>query len=499
MSEEQQEDDTCAPEIESVGGSASNGNVQWKWKNVAPPAPAPGVDGCENRWVDFRLSYSDDYGATFTGAEVVRGYIHNTDSATITIGGKELNRNEEYHSASTPELSIVSKLRVEVGCDAAGANCAHSLDSAPASFKPYYRSSSTGRYDGANTKALLAPANYCTDCWGNASVIGWLDIGEDPHTYRIQMTAGRTYVFDEHYRKWALTSGEWRGGPHFYIPDEFRISLYTKNSTGALVAVSDFQDQPEHGWQAIHEDGADDYQAYGQQFVSSGPAEFFAVLTNLKFVFENAHLFPPGNRYRNVCNLNKTNACGAGLDIYWYDGRQLRNASYTPTETGVYYLTVTRTADEQPVWRDGNGYSIIISHDGTVPFYMSAFASGQSRGKGIRNALPYYELSMEVRGPTLSSIEITGDSWLTQINEGNFGFQPGRFKYNVGLFAATTEITVAATPALSDATVVITPTDANSTASGHQIRPADGAETDMVITVTHGDNTETYTVTLTKP
>ena len=118
------EADTCAPEIESVGGSASNGSVQWKWKNVAPPAPAPGVDGCENRWVDFRVSYSDDYGATFTGAEVVRGYIHNTDTATYTIGGKEFNRNEEYHSGSAPELSIVSKLRVEVGCDAAGANCA---------------------------------------------------------------------------------------------------------------------------------------------------------------------------------------------------------------------------------------------------------------------------------------------------------------------------------------------------------------------------------------
>ncbi len=220
----QQVDDTCAPAIESVGGSASNGSVQWKWKSVAPPAPAPaaGVAGCENRSVDIRLSYSDDYGATFTGAEVVRRYIHNTDTETITIGGKELNRNEEYHSASTPELSIVSKLRVEVGCDAAGANCAHSLDSTPGSFKPYYRSRFTGRYDGADTEALLVPANYCTDCWGNARVIGWLDIGEDPQTYRIHMTAGRTYIFDEHYRKWGLTSGEWRGGPHFYLPDEFR-------------------------------------------------------------------------------------------------------------------------------------------------------------------------------------------------------------------------------------------------------------------------------------
>ena len=378
---------------------------------------------------------------------------------------------------------------MEVGCDAAGANCAHSLDSTPGSFKPYYRSRFTGRENGANTEALLAPANYCTDCWGNARVIGWLDIGEDPHTYRIHMTAGRTYVFDETYRKWALTSGEWRGGPHFYIPDEFRISLHTKNSAGELVPVSGFQDQPENGWQAIHDDNTDDYQRYGQEFVADGPAEFFERIEATKDLFAAADFFPPGAKHRHPCVVDPSNSCGAGLDIYWYDGRQLRNASYTPTETGVYYLTVTRTADEQPVWRDGKGYSIIISHG----------------GKGIRNALPYYELSVEVRGPTLSSIEITGDPWLEQFREGNFGFQSGRFEYNVGLSGSnagvfsTTELTVAATPALSDATVVITPTDTNSTTDGHQINPADGAETDMVITVTHGDNTETYTITLTKP
>ena len=130
---------------------------------------------------------------------------------------------------------------------------------------------------------------------------------------------------------------------------------------------------------------------------------------------------------------------------------------------------------------------------------MSVFASGNNRGPGIRNALPYYELTVEVRGPTLSSIEITGDHYLELVREKHFGFQPGRFKYNVGLFAETTEITVAATPALSDATVVITPADANSTVDGHQIRPADGEATDIVITVTHGGDTETYTVTVSKP
>ena len=503
VSEEQQEDDTCAPEIESVGGSASNGNVQWKWKNVAPPAPAAGVDGCENRWVDFRLSYSDDYGATFTGAEVVHHYIHNTDSATITIGGEELNRNEEYHSASAPELSIVSKLRVEVGCDADGANCAHSLDSTPGSFKPYYSSRYAGRDDGANTEALLVPANYCTDCWGNASVIGWLDIGEDPHTYRIHMTAGRTYIFDETYRKWAMTSGEWRDGKHYYLPDEFRISLFTKNSADALVAVSDFQDQPEHGWQAIVEDNADDYQAFGPAFVTDTIEGYFQKVEDLFFLFGNADFFPPGNRYRHACNADKNNVCGPGLNIYRDDGRQLRTASYTPTQSGIYYLQVTRIRDDQPVRRSSFGWSLSMSDNGEPggEGFMAVYAQGANK-EGLRNAFPYYELSVEVRGPTLTSIGISGDSYIEyyeETHDGNhFGFLPGRFEYRVGL-GSTETVTLAATAANTDATVTITPGDADTSTDGHQVNTPAGVFTDVTITVTRGTDTETYTIKLSRP
>ncbi len=503
VAEEQQEDDPCAPEIESVGGSASNGNVQWKWKSVAPPAPAPGVDGCENRWVDFRLSYSDDYGATFTGAEVVRHYIHYTDTVTYTIGDKEFNRNEEYHSASTPELSIVSKLRVEVGCDAAGANCAHSLDSTPGSFKPYYRSRSTGRYDGADTEALLVPANYCTDCWGNARVIGWLDIEEDPHTYRIHMTAGKTYIFDETYRKWGLTSGEWRGGPHFYIPDEFRISLYTKNSAGELVPVSGFQDRPEHGWQAIHEDGSPDYQRFGPAFIANTIEGYFQKVEDLFFLFDNAHFFLPGNRYRHACNVDKNNVCGPGLNIYRDDGRQLRTASYIPTQSGIYYLQVTRIRDDQPVRRSSFGWSLSMSDNGEPggEGFMAVYAQGANK-EGLRNAFPYYELSVEVRGPTLTSIGISGDSYIEDYEEthdGNhFGFLPGRFEYRVGL-GSTETVTLAATAANTDATVTITPGDADASTDGHQVNTPAGVFTDVTITVTRGDDTETYTIKFSRP
>ena len=501
-----QEDDPCAPEIESVGGSASNGSVQWKWKSVAPPAPAAGVDGCESRWVDFRLSYSDDYGATFTGAEVVRGYIHNTDTETITIGGKELNRNEEYHSGSTPELSIVSKLRVEVGCDAAGANCAHSLDSTPGSFKPYYRSYYTGRDDGASTKALLVPANYCTDCWGNARVIGWLDIGEDPpHTYRIHMTAGRTYVFDETYRKWAMTSGEWRDGKHYYLPDEFRISLFTKNSAGELVAVTDFQNQPEDGWQAIWEDDEDgraygDYQRFPSEFAAESVEQYLDILRDLKVLFDNAHFFPPGSQYRHACNVSKNNLCGPGLNIYRDDGRQLRTASYTPTQSGTYYLQVTRIRDDQPGYSSALGWSLVLSDNGSPgqELYMPVYAAG-ANSEGVRNAFPYYEISVDVRGPTLTSIALFGDSYISlyeESHEGNyFGFLPGRFEYQVGLLTDTATVTFAATAANTDATVTITPADADPSTDGHQVNTPAGV-TDVTITVTRGADTETYTVKL---
>ena len=80
--------------IASVGGSASNGYALWVWEG------SPVDDGvC---WVDFKLSYSDDYGATFTEAAVVRGGM----GATAT--------EYRYSVATVPEMSIVSQLQVQV-------------------------------------------------------------------------------------------------------------------------------------------------------------------------------------------------------------------------------------------------------------------------------------------------------------------------------------------------------------------------------------------------
>ena len=515
---EQQAAEPCAdPRIASVGGSATNGSALWVWRSVARD---PDVDpqGC---WYDFRLSYSDDYGATFTEAAVVRGAVGTTDNETYTIDGTTYQRNIERHGAAVPELSIVSALRVSVGCDSEGENCAHTLDSTDASFDQYYYSRHENKTAGANTKAVLVPANSSEG--GNASVTGWLEYDDtETHTYRIAMTAGKTYVFDETYRKWAMMSGEWRGGEHYYLPDEFRISLYTKNSAGQLVAVSDFQDQPERGWQAIHEDepyGDDsvDYQKFPGNFTITDVAQFFAAIEQLVTLLDFAHLFPPGSQYRHPCNADKTNLCGPGLNVYKDKGRQLRTASYVPTKSGIYYLQVKRIRDDQPVYRDsdlghsGNWYwSLLITHPGETiggGTHMNVYggiASGASHG--LRSALPYYEISVEARGPTLTSIRFSGDSYLdtyaaqlgTTGGSNQFGFLPGRFDYRVGISSVST-LTVAATAAHSDATISISPADTDTNTDGHQINTPGGVFTDVTITVTRGDDSETYNLKLSRP
>ena len=318
---EQQAAEPCAdPRIASVGGSATNGSALWVWRSVARD---PDVDpqGC---WYDFRLSYSDDYGATFTEAAVVRGAVGTTDNETYTIDGTTYQRNIERHGAAVPELSIVSALRVSVGCDSEGENCAHNMDSTDASFDQYYYSRHENKTAGANTKAVLVPANSSEG--GNASVTGWLEYDDtETHTYRIAMTKGKTYVFDETYRKWALESSDWRAGaPHFYLPDEFRISLYTKNSAGQLVPVSGFQNQPEHGWQAL--DAEPGFQRFGSNYDTASLAAFFKTGRDLQPLLDEAHQFPPGSRYRTGCAASGfDNNCGWGLLVGTDRGRQLRS------------------------------------------------------------------------------------------------------------------------------------------------------------------------------
>ena len=119
---------------------------------------------------------------------------------------------------------------------------------------------------------------------------------------------------------------------------------------------------------------------------------------------------------------------------------------------------------------------------------------------GLRSALPYYEISVEARGPTLTSITFSGDDYLDlYAHDGGsqFGFLPGRFEYRVGL--ETNKVTVAATAAHSDASISISPADADSSTAGHQINTPGGVFTNVTITVSRGDDSETYTIKLSRP
>ena len=496
---EQQQADPCASlEVAEVGGSASNGYALWVWKG------SPVDDGvC---WVDFKLSYSDDYGATFTEAAVVRR----------GMGAKA--SEYRYSIATVPELSIVSQLQVQV-CAPDSDTCHHTLKSTDASLDQWYYSRHENKTAGANTKAVLVPANSSEG--GNASVTGWLEYDDtETHTYRIAMTAGKTYVFDEMYRKWALESSDWRArAPHFYLPDEFRISLYTKNSAGQLVPVSGFQNQPEHGWQAL--DAEPGFQRFGSNYNTASLSASFKTGRDLQPLLDEAHQSPPGSRYRTGCAASGfDNNCGWGLLVGTDRGRQMRTASYAAPRNGTYYLTVTRHEDETikrtvtdsstgevtivdtgkggPVYSPrglGERWYVDLGFSSTVgnPYLSMLFED--SENTSIYGALPYYELSVQVHGPTLSSL---------QIESREIGFLPGRFDYVVQVPSSRTEVTIAATAAPADATVGITPADANTTTDGHQVTTSqypssEGAAPEVTITVTRGDDSETYTIELSRP
>ena len=284
---------------------------------------------------------------------------------------------------------------------------------------------------------MLVPTNS-SEGVGNAAVVGTLDIGSsETHTYRIAMTTGKTYTFDDTYRRWALMSGEWSGKEHFYLPDEFRISLYTKNSAGQLVPVTSFQNKD---FQLTY--GEPGFQTWPFELLSDHSVgshipytnrEYFLNVQILLDLFDHAHLFPPGSQHDHICEIavaegHIQNECGEELDVTKDDGRQLRKPSYTPTQSGVYSLQVTRVFDDAPVWGpDADGLQGPKSFGEPVDWWPQKLeeayipvAGYDTHGEdtidendkrtyfpmynGVqsyqRKAFPYYEISVEVSDAT---------------------------------------------------------------------------------------------------
>ena len=232
-------------------------------------------------------------------------------------------------------------------------------------------------------------------------------------------------------------SGEWWGKEHFYLPDEFRISLYTKNSAGQLVPVTSFQNKD---FQLTY--GEPGFQTWPFELLSDHSVgshipytnrEYFLNVQTLLDLFDHAHLFPPGSQHDHICEIavaegHIQNECGEELDVTKDDGRQLRKPSYTPTQSGVYYLQVTRVFDDAPVWGpdadglqgpkgfgepvdwwpqkleeayipvagyDTHGEDTIDENDKRTYFPMYNGVQSYQR-----KAFPYYEISVEVSDAT---------------------------------------------------------------------------------------------------
>ena len=148
-------------------------------------------------------------------------------------------------------------------------------------------------------------------------------------------------------------------------------------------------------------------------------------------LLDNAQFLPLGTRTRTGCATGSfSNNCGWGLDIVTDRWRQLRTASYAAQESGVYYLTVTRHEDEtvkETVTDPATGVVTIVDTGKGGPVYSPlgladkwgvdiGFVSGPGivaylplLGGGfgsVKRAMPYYELSVQVHGPTLASLQI---------------------------------------------------------------------------------------------
>ena len=289
--------------------------------------------------------------------------------------------------------------------------------------------------------------------------------------------------------------------------------------TGYRVQICRCRSCGKHGWQAL--DAEPGFQRFGSNWNTASLEAFFKTGRDLQPLLDEAHQFPPGSRYRTGCAASGfDNNCGWGLLVGTDRGRQMRTASYAAPRNGTYYLTVTRHEDETikrtvtdsstgevtivdtgkggPVFSPGDfgerWYVDLGLSSTTGNSYLSMLREEGENGRTY-GALPYYELSVQVHGPTLSSL---------QIESREIGFLPGRFDYVVQVPSDRTEVTIAAMAAHDDATVKITPADANATTDGHQVTTSQypssqGAAPEVTITVTRGDDSETYTIELSRP
>ena len=212
----------------------------------------------------------------------------------------------------------------------------------------------------------------------------------DRHLYRVPMTAGRTYTFHEGGTRLLYMFERYQaynGDDQFtYILDEHRITLYKLNDRGELEAIPGYEQLPEAPTEfptappstqicASDVPSCDQFPKNGWQIV---PGEFIDgrlrrfsdpdyrplnndIRTDSDFTFDLVDV--NGNKYTYEVPLDIP-APGANASYDWaewlyYGAYQLRMVEFTPTESDIYYLAVTRITDNTFTEHTGGGWFLL--------------------------------------------------------------------------------------------------------------------------------------------
>ena len=209
----------------------------------------------------------------------------------------------------------------------------------------------------------------------------------------------------------------------------------------------------------------------------------------------------------------------------WSDGTDMYVADYRDSKIYVYGMsskahvkdidTLAAAGNTKPVgvWSDGvtmwvsdhlkaKLYAYALDSGKRAPgMDVEGFASENNRPQGIwsdgakmwvvdkySDKVFIYDLRGDAR---LASLEVT------DVNLD--AFSPDVTDYARNVAGDVTSVTVAADAVRDGATVVITPADSDSNSSNdHQVNVVTNGETTITVTVTYGDDTEVYTLTLTQ-
>ena len=292
----------------------------------------------------------------------------------------------------------------------------------------------------------------------------------DRHLYRVPMTAGRTYTFHEGgtrlwymYERYRLSGNTGEDTPalppfaqFMYLQDEHRISLYKADDQGRLELITSGCSIPiSAAAQARINDSTDTrFTALGGTDWSNLRCENLPTLgwqkvpgNHIDQTVERQHTDPDYEpldaRWRSEAAFSFTLTDGDGneytrkpvqeglaysTDIavwdslvqYYIGSYQLRTVEFTPNESDIYYLGVTRVADTQltDTQRGGQFCSPTVDYEYTelpaddLPYYVACwFADGGWSGR-INNSTGWRNMVQ----PERYSVAVTSKPTTTTTN-----------------------------------------------------------------------------------